>query len=134
MCCGVLWPSNRSSTDADYYFLQPTADGNLTVQLLPAAPWGSTPRANLNAMVTVMKADGTALAAASGVGISPFTLPSVAQGLYFISVTPTGAGDPRTTGYSTYASIGQYEMVVTYAVTPSNTVGHREAVGAGSYR
>jgi len=59
----------------------------------------------------------TALSTVSGVGAGPVSVTLPAAGRYFITLNPVGSGDPVTTGYSTYGSRGQYELLVTY---PSN--------------
>lgn len=99
------------------FSVQAASSGLITVRLLGVAAWGTVPRSNLNATVTVRDAQGTVLAAASGVGVGPFTVNTAAPGVFYIMVTPTGAGNPVTTGYSAYGSIGQYELVVTYPVS-----------------
>lgn len=114
LCCGA---GRRHSTDTVAFSVQAASSGPITVRLLGVAPWGTVPRSNLNATVTVRNAQGTVLAAASGVGVGPLTVNAAAAGVYYIMVAPTGAGNPLTTGYSAYGSIGQYELVVTYPVS-----------------
>ncbi len=59
---------------------------------------------------------------------------TLAAGQYYVKVSPTGAGNPVTTGYSDYGSIGQYVLggtisgltqnpIVTSASTASGQVG-----------
>lgn len=72
-----------------------------------------------------MDAQGTTLRTVTGVGVGPFILPTVAAGKYYASVKPSGGGDPVQAAYSSYGSIGQYELVVTYATAApiSNNTG-----------
>lgn len=112
--CAALWLCCRQPSDVEVFAIQTNATGNVTVQLLGAPAWGSVLRSNLNASVTVQSMQGAVLGQASGVGVIAFSLPSVVAGTYFIFVRPTAAGNPLTTGYSTYGCQGQYELVVTY--------------------
>lgn len=82
--------------------------GSATLQLLTLAAWGATPRTDLNATLSVLDANGTVLRSAVGMttssGIAPFSVKLPVPGTYFVSLQPIGAGDPATTGYSTYGS------------------------------
>ena len=56
-----------------------------------------------------------------------FTLPVVA-GKYYVAVTGRGAGNPLNTGYSAYASLGQYTLTITNPL--SQTTGSQVPVTA----
>lgn len=127
----------RQPSDVEVFTWTSTTTGPLAVQLLGAPDWRSPtplfPRSNLNATVTVMNTQGTTLRTVTGVGVGPFILPDVAAGDYYASVKPSGGGDPVRAAYSSYGSIGQYELVVTYATgVPMNnsTGGQVRHVGA----
>ena len=70
---------------------------------------------NLDVIATLRDAAGTVLATANPAdavnAIFSATLP--ANGTYTLSVQGTGKGDPLTTGYSSYGSLGQYAVAVT---------------------
>ena len=76
---------------------------------------------NLDALVTLRNAAGTVLATvnpADAVGAS-FSVTLPATGTYTLAVQGTGKGDPLTTGYSAYGSLGQYALAATVA-TPGS--------------
>lgn len=65
---------------------------------------------NLNTMMKLYNANGvliqSGLVLLSGRVWIDFSCP--ADGFYYVQVTKQGAGDPKTTGYSTYGVNGQY--------------------------
>lgn len=94
--------------DVDVFAFSAAA-GAVTLQLTPA-----TRSPNLDAAIELRNAAGVLLASANpaeavGAAIS-FTLP--AAGTYYVSVTGVGKGDPLTTGYSNYGSLGNYLLTV----------------------
>lgn len=46
---------------------------------------------------------------------------SIPAGTYYISVDGVGKGDPLTTGYTEYSSLGQYTLTGSYALAPATT-------------
>jgi PKD repeat protein len=98
-------------TDVDVFSFTAAA-GSATITLSPAA---RSP--NLDALVTVRNAAGTALATVNPAdavnAVATVTLP--AAGTYYVFVQGTGKGDPKATGYSSYGSIGQYTLGTSYA-------------------
>lgn len=99
-------------------YFDAAAAGTATLRVLVAPNKDtSVVRANLNLQLTVTASDGTTtLYTTSGVGIGPMSVNLAAAGRYYITLNPVGSGDPATTGYSTYGSRGQYELLVTYPV------------------
>lgn len=102
-------------TDVDVFAFTAAA-GNASITLKPA-----TRSANLDALITLRDSAGTVLATANPVdalnaGIS-VALP--AAGTYYLAVQGTGKGDPLTTGYTSYGSIGQYALSASYATAGS---------------
>ncbi len=99
--------------DVDMFSFSASA-GTVTVTLSPAAR-----SANLDAVIELRNAANQVLATSNPVdalnaGISA-TLP--AEGLYYVSVTGTGKGDPLGTGYSNYGSLGQYALAISAATS-----------------
>lgn len=99
-------------TDVDYFRMD-AAGGTLVVDVKPS-PRG----ANLRNQLKLYDAAGallqTATSADTTAGTQPFTLTrSVSAGIHYISVDGIGFGDPATTGYSDYASLGQYDITIT---------------------
>jgi autotransporter-associated beta strand protein len=107
------------NTDLDFFRIE-AAGGSLSVNATPA-PRG----ANLKLEVKLYNSGGTLLqtatAADTSAGTQPVTLNrTVSAGVFFISVDGIGSGDPLTTGYTDYASLGQYNVTVT-GLAPSGS-------------
>lgn len=98
------------SDDVDFFVFSAGA-GTLTVNLAPAS---RSP--NLDALVTLRDAAGKVLAVFNPVDALNATgsvlLPSA--GSYSLSVQGTGKGDPLTTGYSSYGSLGNYQLSASF--------------------
>lgn len=71
--------------------------------------------ANLDALVTLRDASGAVLATVNPADLlnATFSATLPATGTYYLAVTGTGKGDPATTGYSNYGSLGQYAVAAT---------------------
>jgi len=100
------------STDVDFFRIE-AVGGSLSVNAAPA-PKGP----NLRLEVKLFNSAGallkTATTADTSAGTQPVTLTdTVSAGVFYISVDGIGSGDPLTTGYSDYASLGQYNITVT---------------------
>ncbi len=97
-------------TDVDVFAFTAAA-GSTTITVSGAAR-----SSNLDALVTVRNAAGTVLATVNPVDAlnagTTITLP--AAGTYYVFVQGTGKGDPLSTGYSNYGSLGQYALSVSY--------------------
>jgi PKD repeat protein len=91
------------STDVDV-FVFTTGAGAISITL-----FGSELGPNLDILAELRDANG-ALLAASNPGDQVYALLdySVAAGTYYLHVRGTGLGDPLTTGYTSYGSLGQY--------------------------
>ncbi|MGB6223242.1 autotransporter-associated beta strand repeat-containing protein [Haloferula sp.] len=102
----------QRSSDVDFFRIE-AAGGALVINAEPA-PSGP----NLRIEVKLFDAAGsllqTATSADTSSGTQPVTLTrTVAAGTAFISVDGIGNGDPATTGYSDYSSLGQYKVTIT---------------------
>jgi PKD repeat protein len=102
-------------TDVDMFAFSAAA-GSVNITLTPAVR-----SANLDALVTLRNSAGAVLATANPVDALNATLTATlpAAGTYYVSVQGTGKGDPLTTGYSSYGSVGQYALSANY-YTPGN--------------
>jgi hypothetical protein len=78
--------------------------------------------ANLDAAVTLRNAAGTVLANVNPADAlnATFSVTLPAAGTYYLAITGTGKGDPLTTGYTNYGSLGQYAVAAT-VFTPGST-------------
>jgi len=103
-------PGNvERTTDVDYFKFQ-TGAGLVTLKAQPA-PKGP----NLHIQMSLMNAAGivisTANPADTTAGVQPATISTLlSAGTYYVSVQGVGSGDPLTTGYSDYGSLGQYTL------------------------
>ncbi|HSQ71527.1 MAG TPA: PKD domain-containing protein, partial [Rubrivivax sp.] len=93
-------------TDIDVFAFSAAA-GNATFSVAPAAR-----SANLDALLTLHDATGAQLATANPADALGASLSVVlpAAGTYHLAVRGTGKGDPLTTGYTNYGSVGQYAV------------------------
>jgi autotransporter-associated beta strand protein len=103
------------TTDLDFFRVD-AVGGSLAISATPAPRGG-----NLRVEVKLYDAAGTLLQTATSAdtsaGTQPVTLTrTVSAGVFYFSVDGIGNGDPLTTGYSDYASLGQYNASVTGAV------------------
>lgn len=101
-------------TDVDQFAFAAAA-GSVTVSLAPAFR-----SANLDALIELRDGSGTLLASANPTEALNATL-SVnlpLAGTYYVAVRGTGKGDPLSTGYTAYGSLGNYLLSVS-ALTAS---------------
>lgn len=104
-------------TDVDFFRFE-TGGGTLTFNI---AVDSRSP--NLNVEATLYNSAGTALAVSSpttSMGTS-FTASGLAAGTYYLKIDGVGEGDPASTGYSGYGSIGNYVLTGTVPEVPTNT-------------
>lgn len=105
-----------NSEDTDWFLF--TARGSTTVTVSPQSVG-----ANLDAGLSVYRADGTLVASAdpaSGMvsasiafGLDASVSADLPEGTYYAKVDGVGFGDPLSTGYSDYGSVGRYDITVT---------------------
>jgi hypothetical protein len=83
--------------------------------------YGSAARSNLNLTMNITDVNGVLVASASGVGIAARNVVIPSVGWYYISLTPTGMGNPTSsTGYSNYGCRGQAQLLLTYPYVATN--------------
>ncbi len=104
------------TTDLDFFRID-AAGGSLVIDATPA-----THGPNLRLEVKLYDAAGAVLQTATSADTSAGTQPvmltrSVGAGVHYISVDGVGNGDPATTGYSDYASLGQYSVTITGVIS-----------------
>ncbi|OQP66130.1 Ig-like domain-containing protein [Niastella populi] len=87
-----------------------TNGGNLNLTFNPNA---YTP--NLDIIATLYNNNGTAITSSNPAALNAAISSTLAAGTYYVSVTGTGSGTPSTTGYSNYASLGNYTITGTIA-------------------
>jgi len=89
---------------------------------------------NLDVRVTLRNAAGTALRTANPAEAvdARFSTTLPTAGTYTLSVQGIGKGDPLTTGYSAYGSLGRYAVAATVATVPG--AAPRAVISASSLR
>ena len=103
-----------TAADKDVFRFQ-SAGGSYTLSATPA-PMGP----NLDIQMRILRSNGTVLAtinpdveqvnASKATGLNATTTRSLPSGRYYLEVSGTGFGDPATTGYSKYGSLGIYSV------------------------
>src|SRR5207249_2860768 len=103
----------EKSTDVDMFSFQ-TGAGTISFTVNPA------PRSpNLDIYVRLYDGTGNPVASNDGAGLPASLTATVATGTYYLEIGGVGSGNPFTTGYSDYASLGQYQ--ITGTVIPTGT-------------
>jgi len=97
----------ETRTDVDTFSFQ-TASGLIAFRVDPA-PRGP----NLDIYVRIYDGTGNLVASNEGAGLPATLIATVAPGTYYLEIGGGGSGDPLTTGYSDYASLGQYRITET---------------------
>ncbi len=92
------------NTDVDFYSFVSDA-GAITLNIDPAARG-----ANLDILAELYSANGTLIASSNPIdGLAATISTTLATaGTYYLKIDGVGKGDPLTTGYSDYGSLGQY--------------------------
>jgi hypothetical protein len=101
---GVI--SNRA--DVDIFRID---TGNGAVKCT-ATPYEFGP--NLDIQIDLLSSTGTVLATANPVTLDAALQQNVTSGTYYLRVDGVGAGDPLTTGYSDYGSLGYYKLDISF--------------------
>jgi len=93
-------------TDIDTFSFT-SAPGTLTLNVAPAAR-----SANLDLLIELRNGSGSLLASANPIDALPASLSYVVPttATHYLSVQGTGKGDPLSTGYTRYGSVGQYAI------------------------
>jgi len=70
----------------------------------------------LDILATLYDHNGTAITSSDPSGLNAGISATLVAGTYYVSVTGTGAGNPATTGYSNYGSLGNYTITGTIPI------------------
>ncbi len=101
--------SSRGDKDA---FTFSTSGGQVSVTV---AGVGDGP--NLDPSLTLVNSSGSTVSASNPAGLTATINTTVGAGTYALVVDGVGAGDPATTGYSDYGSLGFYTLTGTAPVS-----------------
>lgn len=95
-----------SRTDVDVFRFQAAGDLRISAQPLQAG-------ANLDIIATLYDSNGTVIGTSNpDDSLDASFRTTVTAGFYYLAVDGTGYGNPNTTGYSDYGSLGQYTVRV----------------------
>ncbi len=97
---------------ADVDMFSFTTSGGLVNLTFNPNAWYPT----LDVLATLYDNNGTAIKTSDLPGLNAGINTTLAAGKYYVSVTGTGSGDPATTGYSNYASLGNYTITGTIPI------------------
>lgn len=96
-------------TDVDVFSFS-TGAGPITVGVVPTNPHEPT----LDAQARLLNGAGGVVAVSNPASVgSPSIAVTVAAGTYYVEVDGVGEGTALSTGYSDYASLGEYDVTVT---------------------
>jgi hypothetical protein len=70
----------------------------------------------LDILATLYDNNGTAITTSDPAGLNAAISTTLTAGTYYVSVTGTGLGSPAATGYSNYASLGNYAITGTIPI------------------
>lgn len=79
-----------------------------------------TPEPNMNIQFQLLNATGALLQIGTPSARRVVINASLAEGTYYLKISGTGNGDPYTTGYSNYGSVGNYVLSGSLAPTGGN--------------
>jgi len=92
----------ETRSDVDLFRIDSAAGPlSLAFQSPPGSP-------NLDIKAELLNSSGNVLQSSDPVGMASSLSISVNAGTYYVRVSGVGAGDPLSTGYSTYGSVGNY--------------------------
>ena len=103
------------SIDMDYFQFT-TTGGDVTID-----PFYESP--NLDILAILYDSSGTQIQTSNPTGALNASFADLAAGTYYVSIDGTGEGDVLGTGYSDYASLGQYTITVEGQAPPVVTAG-----------
>lgn len=111
------------NTDVDVFrFLTGAGSISLAVNPSPLGP-------DVKILAELHDADGNLITSSSLSNLGASIGSTVAAGTYYLSVSGVGSGDPATTGYSDYASLGQYTITGTI-VNPGSSAPPNAVISA----
>lgn len=97
-------------TDVDLFRFA-TSGGSLSLNVR-----GPAPEPNLDIVAELLNTSGGVVQASNPSGLDAALSAVLPAGTYYVRISGTGAGDPLTTGYSAYGSVGNY--VITGSLPP----------------
>jgi PKD repeat protein len=94
---------NQSDVDV-FAFSTKAGQINFTVDVAPRGP-------DLDVQLALLDANGAQVAVSNSSLLGTTLSATVETGSYYLHLSGIGAGNPATTGYSSYASLGEYKLI-----------------------
>ncbi len=101
------------STDADIFRFD-TGAGPISLNIVSPSP-----SPDLHIKAELLNSAGHVLLTNDISSISAVFTPTLDAGTYYLRISGVGEGDPKTTGYSSYGSVGNYLITGTIVYTPA---------------
>jgi hypothetical protein len=122
----------EQNTDVDFYWFLTSGISALNFSINPA-----TRGPNLDILAELYNSSGVLIASSNPTDfLSANISTTVTAGTYYLKIDGVGKGDPLTTGYSDYGSLGQYfiDGTVNTNITPTifGTTGYKQ-FGSSNY-
>jgi len=119
----------ETSSDADFFSFT-TSGGAVSLNINPADK-----HPNLDILANLYDGAGNLIATSNPDGLAASLSATLSAGTYYVSVTGVGYGDPATTGYTNYGSLGYYSISGTVAGATANAVAtfYKDCNYSGSY-
>ena len=119
----------ETTSDVDFFTFT-TTGGAVTLNVNPADK-----HPNLDVLATLYDNAGFVVTASNPDGLNANLSATLAAGTYYVAVTGVGYGDPATTGYTNYGSLGYYSISGNIAGASANAVAtfYKDCNYSGSY-
>ena len=116
----------ESRTDVDVFRFT-TGAGGISLALA-----GTSSQPDLDISAELLDANGAVLMASDPTGLSASINASLPAGTYYLRVHGVGAGDPASDGYSSYDSMGEYQITGTLVAATTVAKQAPQAAAAGT--
>ena len=93
---------------------------------------GTSPQPNANLKLELLNSSGSVVVSSNLVGLDALISLTLNGGTYYLRVSGVGAGDPYSTGYSDYDSLGEYLLTATIVSITSLTNSAPVAVASAT--
>ncbi|MBO9201283.1 MULTISPECIES: beta/gamma crystallin-related protein [Niastella] len=119
----------ETTSDADFFTFT-TTGGAVSLNINPAEK-----HPNLDVLATLYDNAGFVVTSSNPTALTANLSATLAAGTYYVSITGVGYGDPATTGYTNYGSLGYYSISGNIAGGTANTVAtfYKDCNYTGSY-
>ncbi|OQP51801.1 hypothetical protein A4H97_26710 [Niastella yeongjuensis] len=119
----------ETTSDADFFTFT-TTGGAVSLNINPAEK-----HPNLDVLATLYDNAGFVVTTSNPDGLTASLSATLAAGTYYVAITGVGYGNPATTGYTNYGSLGYYSINGNIAGAAANAVAtfYKDCNYSGSY-